>query len=423
MAHLRRIAEVFTAIKSEYVDPVDEASLVNGCTEGMETWLAARNMPLAPVQAGPQAATPGAQIGNFAAHIRMQYPDALDDGRLADACLEKMVGKLDRLSAYLDRESFRELRSGIGPIGGLGLEIGIEDGFAKIVGTIEDGPGRRSDLQDGDLILSIDGTSTGGLALKDVVKLLRGKPGSTVLLTLRRRGAAEPIQRELTREVIRIQSARSKVTPDGFLYVRISTFQEATPERLAAALRSAWANPPGVAGVILDLRDNTGGLLTSCVAVSAAFLPASTLVVDLRGRTKANSVQKYARPGDYLRGRAEDPLKDLPPAVKSVPLAVIVNGKSAACSEIVAAAMQDHGRGKVLGERTFGAGSIQTIMPIGPDTALKITTSRFFRPNGEAIDSNAVAPDLAVGRPASSRSMGAADDPVWPVAHKALLGH
>ena len=349
--------------------------------------------------------------------IKQQNPGVVEDKTLADACLQGMLAGLDRQSAFLDEEDFRELKPGSVPpgVGGVGIEIGIETDLPKIVSSIEEGPAYRAGLKSGDLVVKIDNASTKGLSLKDVVRQLRGTVGSKITLTIEREGARGPLEFVLTREVIRIQTVKWRSVASGYAYIRISQFQEFTGLFLTRAIENAYRENQGdLKGLILDLRNNPGGLLNACVAVSAAFLPQGSLVVYTDGRTEDSKMRLTASPENYLRGRIrEDYMRKLPSQVKTVPLAVLVNHKSAACSEIVAAALQDHKRAKILGVRTFGQGSVATIIPLKGNTALKLTTARFFRPNGQAIAANGVTPDVILEEASGALApFGSAEDPV-----------
>ena len=328
--------------------------------------------------------------------IKQQHPGFGADKKLADACLQGMLAGLDRQSAFLDEEEFKELQVGTPPLGGLGIELGIDADFPKIISPIEGGPADRGGLKTGDIIAKIESSSTKGLLLRDVVKRLRGPVGSTITLTIEREGAAQPLEFVLTREVIRIESVKWRSVAPGYAYIRISQFQQRTPVRLANAIESAYRENQGdLKGLILDLRNNSGGLLPASVGVAAAFLPERWLVVNTDGRTQDSKMQLTANRENYLRDRnAEDYIKKLPPQVKTVPMVILVNRRTASASEIVAAALQDHKRAKILGARTFGEGSIQTIFPLGKNAALRLTTARFFRPSGEPIAAIGITPDV-----------------------------
>ncbi len=330
--------------------------------------------------------------------VKSDYVEPVDDKKLISEAINGMLSGLDPHSAYLDAEAFRELQVGTqGEFGGLGIEVGMEDGFVKVIAPIEDTPAYRAGLKPGDLIIKLDDTNVKGMTLNDAVKRMRGKPNTDITLTIIRKGDPKPKVVTLTRAVIQIQSVKSKLIEPGYAYVRVTQFQEHTPEKLAAALDTMWKQNNGqMKGMILDLRNDPGGLLNAAVAVSAAFLPQNALVVYTDGRTEDSKMRLYATSEYYLRGSKEDYLKKLPPSVKTVPMVVLVNGGSASASEIVAGALQDHKRAIIMGTQTFGKGSVQTILPLGNNTAIKLTTARYYTPNGRSIQAKGILPDILV---------------------------
>jgi carboxyl-terminal processing protease len=311
-----------------------------------------------------------------------------------------MLTGLDPHSAYLDAEAFKELQVGTqGQFGGLGIEVGMEDGFVKVISPIEDTPAFRAGVKPGDLIIKLDETPVKGMTLNDAVKKMRGKPNTSITLTISRKGETAPVVVTLTRAVIRVQSVKSKMFEPGYAWVRVSQFQEATPENLVKHVDSLFKQGP-VKGLVLDLRNDPGGLLHGAVAISAAFLQPKALVVSTDGRAEDAKKKFLASPEDYARSsRGEDVLKALPAAVKTVPMVVLVNGGSASASEIVAGALQDHKRAVVIGTQTFGKGSVQTIMPLGNNTAIKLTTARYYTPGGRSIQALGVTPDIIIEDP------------------------
>jgi carboxyl-terminal processing protease len=333
--------------------------------------------------------------------IKSNYVEPVEDKKLITEAITGMLTGLDPHSAYLDPEAFKELQVGTqGQFGGLGIEVGMEDGFVKVVSPIEDTPAFKAGIKPNDLIIKLDDTPVKGMTLNDAVKKMRGKPNTQITLTISRKGEAQPIVVTLTRAVIRVQSVKSKIIEPGYVWVRISQFQEATADNLVKHIDTQFKQGP-VKGLVLDLRNDPGGLLHGAVAVSAAFLPARTLVVSTDGRTEDAKKKFYASPDDYAR-RGDDILRGLPAAVKTVPMVVLVNGGSASASEIVAGALQDHGRAKVMGTQTFGKGSVQTIMPLGNNTAIKLTTARYFTPKGRSIQALGVTPDIMVEDPSDT---------------------
>src|ERR1043165_10232143 len=298
--------------------------------------------------------------------IKTNYVEPVEDRKLITEAINGMLPGLDPHSAYLDAEAFRELQVGTqGEFGGLGIEVGMEDGFVKVVAPIDDSPASRAGVKSGDLIVKLDETSVKGMTLNDAVKKMRGKPNTNIQLTIVRKGEQKPIIVTLTRAIIKIQSVKSKLIEPGFAYFRLSQFQEQTGESLARSIETLFKQNQGpMKGIVLDLRNDPGGLLNGAVAGSAAFLPSNSLVVYTDGRTEDARMKLNASPEHYLRGRLkEDYLKRLPAEVKNVPMVVLVNGGSASASEIVAGALQDHHRAVVMGQQNFGKGSVQTILP------------------------------------------------------------
>src|SRR3954469_5436412 len=340
--------------------------------------------------------------------VKSDYVEPVEDKKLITEAINGMLTGLDPHSAYLDQEAFRELQVGTqGEFGGLGIEVGMEDGFVKVVSPIDDSPASRAGIKAGDLIVKLDDTSVKGLTLNDAVKRMRGKPNTNITLTLVRKGEAKPSVVTLTRAVIKIQSVKSKLLEPGYAYFRVTQFQEATGESLARAIETLFKQNPGaMKGIVLDLRNDPGGLLNGAVAVSAAFLPQNALVVYTDGRTEDARMKLNAAPEHYLRGRLkEDYLKRLPAEVKNVPMVVLVNGGSASASEIVAGALQDHHRAVVMGQQTFGKGSVQTILPLGNNTAIKLTTARYYTPGGRSIQAKGITPDIPLEDAVSDRGL------------------
>ncbi|HRA77947.1 MAG TPA: S41 family peptidase [Burkholderiaceae bacterium] len=336
------------------------------------------------------------QFSDVFGAIKSNYVEPVEDRKLIDGAIDGMLSGLDPHSAYLDAEAFRELQVGTqGEFGGLGIEVGTEDGFVKVVAPIEDTPAARAGVRSGDLIIRIDDKPTKGMSLNDAVKMMRGKPRTPITLTISRKGETQPIVLQIIRDVIRVQSVRSKVLEPGIGYVRITQFQEHTVENLVKHLEGL-AKQNALNSLVLDLRNDPGGLLHGAVGVSAAFLPAKTTVVTTDGRTEDARRKYIASPEDYLRGTREDVLRRLPAAAKTVPMVVLVNAGSASASEIVAGALQDHKRAVVLGTQTFGKGSVQSILPLSNTTAIKLTTARYYTPNGRSIQAKGITPDYVV---------------------------
>jgi carboxyl-terminal processing protease len=343
--------------------------------------------------------------------IKQGYVEPVEDKKLITDSISGMLSGLDPHSAYLDAEAFRDLQVGTqGEFGGLGIEVGMEDGFVKVISPIEDTPAFRAGVQSGDLIVKLDDTPVKGMSLNDAVKRMRGKPRTDITLTIMRKGESRPIVLTLKREVIKVQSVRSKVVEPGFGWLRVAQFQENTAASVVEHLGRLSAEGE-LKGLVLDLRNDPGGLLHGAVGVSAAFLPADTLVVSTDGRTEDAKREYRATAADYLRGSRDDFLRRLPAAAKDVPMVVLVNGGSASASEIVAGALQDHKRATIMGTQTFGKGSVQTILPLNNSTAIKLTTARYYTPNGRSIQAKGIEPDIIVEETAngSSRRVREAD--------------
>ncbi|MGQ0748917.1 MAG: S41 family peptidase [Betaproteobacteria bacterium] len=341
--------------------------------------------------------------------VKSDYVEPVDDKRLITQAINGMLTGLDPHSAYLDQEAFRELQVGTqGEFGGLGIEVSMEEGFVKVIAPIDDTPAARAGVKPGDLIVKLDDASVKGMTLTDAVKRMRGKPNTQITLTIVRKGESKPVVVTLTRAIIKVQSVKAKLLEPGYAYFRVSQFQEHTGENLAAAIvRLFKENPGSMKGMVLDLRNDPGGLLNGAVAVSAAFLPQGSLVVYTDGRTDDSKMKLNASPENYLRGRSkEDYLRKLPPEVKNVPMVVLVNSGSASASEIVAGALQDHRRAVVMGQPTFGKGSVQTILPLGNNTAIKLTTARYYTPNGRSIQAKGIVPDIPLDDVAADKAAG-----------------
>jgi len=329
--------------------------------------------------------------------IKSDYVETVTDKKLITEAINGMLSGLDPHSAYLDQDAFKEMQVGTqGEFGGLGIEVGMEDGYVRVVSPIDDSPASRAGIKAGDLIIKLDDSAVKGLTLGDAVKRMRGKPNTQIILTVLRKGETKPLLFTLTRAVIKIQSVKSKLLEPGYAYLRVTQFQEHTGETLANDIEKLFKAIKGaMRGLILDLRNDPGGLLNGAVAVSAAFLPTNALVVYTDGRSEDAKMRLKATPEDYLRSRGKDDfLKKLPPEVKSVPMVVLVNGGSASASEIVAGALQDHERAVIMGQQTFGKGSVQTILPLGNNTAIKLTTARYYTPKGRSIQAKGIVPDI-----------------------------
>lgn len=337
--------------------------------------------------------------------IKSDYVEPVSDRKLITEAINGMLSGLDPHSAYLDAEAFKELQVGTqGEFGGLGIEVGMEDGLVKVISPIEDTPAYHAGIKSGDLIIKLDDTLVKGLSLNDAVKRMRGKPGSKITLTVVRKSEPKPLVFSITRAVIKVQSVKSKLIEPGYAFIRITQFQEHTGESLSSALDTLYKQSNNeLKGLVLDLRNDPGGLLTAAVAVSAAFLPKDSLVVYTEGRTDDAKMRLTATPENYLRGNGSiDYLKSVPGIYQNLPMVVLVNGGSASASEIVAGALQDHKRAVIMGTQTFGKGSVQTILPLGTNSAIKLTTARYYTPGGRSIQAKGIVPDILVEDPATA---------------------
>ncbi len=327
--------------------------------------------------------------------IKTDYVEPVDDRKLITDAIGGMVASLDPHSQYFDKKSFKEFREGTtGRFVGVGIEITQEDGLIKIVSPIEGSPADRAGLKTNDLITKIDDTAVKGLSLNDAVKRMRGEPNTQVTLTILRRDESRSFPVTITREEIKTQSVKGKIIEPGYAWIRLSQFQERTVDDFVRKVEEVYKQDPRLKGLVLDLRNDPGGLLDAAVAVSAAFLPENVTVVSTNGQLAESKATFKASPEFYLRRGSGDPLKRLPAAIKTVPLVVLVNEGSASASEIVAGALQDHKRATIMGSQTFGKGSVQTVRPLGPDTGIKLTTARYYTPSGKSIQAKGIVPDV-----------------------------
>ncbi|GAD61850.1 MULTISPECIES: S41 family peptidase [Pseudomonadaceae] len=370
-------------------------ALALGLMLGSPTLLAAEAVEVPAVEAvNGKAPLPLEELRTFAEvmdRIKAAYVEPVDDKTLLENAIKGMLGNLDPHSAYLEPEAFAELQeSTSGEFGGLGIEVGTEDGFIKVVSPIDDTPASKAGIQPGDLIVKIDGQPTKGLSLMEAVDKMRGKAGSKINLTLVREGG-KPFDVELTRAVIKVKSVRSQLLEDGYGLIRISQFQVNTGEEVGKALAKLRKdNGKKLRGLVLDLRNNPGGVLQAAVEVADHFLKKG-LIVYTEGRIANSELRFNADPADASEG---------------VPLVVLINGGSASASEIVAGALQDHKRGVLMGTDSFGKGSVQTVLPLNNDRALKLTTALYFTPNGRSIQAQGIVPDIEVARAKLTREDG-----------------
>ncbi|NCT82071.1 MAG: S41 family peptidase [Comamonadaceae bacterium] len=340
--------------------------------------------------------------------VKSDYVEPVDEKKLINDAIAGMVSGLDPHSQFFDKKSFKEFREGTtGKFVGVGIEIGMEDGLVKIVSPIEGSPAFRAGLKSGDLISRIDDTAVRGLSLDQAVKKMRGEPATKVSLSIYRKAENRSFPVTITREEIKVQSVRAKVIEPGYAWIRVSQFQDRTVDDFAKKLEEIYKQEPRLKGLVLDLRNDPGGLLDGAIAISAAFLPKDVEVVSTNGQIAESKASYKATPEDYRRRSGDDPIKRLPVALKTVPLVVLVNEGSASAAEIVAGALQDHKRATVMGAQTFGKGSVQTVRQLGPETALKITTARYYTPSGRSIQAKGIVPDVLLDETAEGNVFAA----------------
>lgn len=345
--------------------------------------LAERNKAVAPVT--DTETLPFEDLRTFTeifGRIKRDYVEPVTDKKLLEDAIRGMLSGLDPHSAYLVAEEYQELKEGtMGQFGGLGIEVTMENGFIKVVSPIDDTPAQRAGIKTGDLIVRLDDKPVKGMALADAVKLMRGEPGSKILLTIVREGAEAPLKITLVRDVVKVKSVKSRLLEKNYGYVRISSFQSGTGESLKEALAALKKENSGnVKGLVLDLRNNPGGVLNAAVEVSDAFLK-SGLIVYTEGRIENSEMRFNAAPDDLIGG---------------APMVVLINAGSASASEIVAGALQDQKRAVIMGEKSFGKGSVQTILPTSNGAAVKLTTARYYTPSGRSIQAEGIEPDIAL---------------------------
>ena len=329
---------------------------------------------------------PVEQIRTFAevfAKVKKDYVEGVDDTVLLESAIKGMLEGLDPHSSYLDEEAYLELQEGTsGKFGGLGIEVGMEDGFIKVISPIDDTPAEKAGIKSGDLIIRLDETPVKGLSLSGAVSRMRGEPGTDITLTIVREGEEKPLKLTITRDIIKVKSVKIQTLEPGFGYLRISHFQIHTAEDARTNLQKLKEDNNELDGLILDLRNNPGGILSAAVGVSDLFLDKG-LIVYTEGRIEDSKLKFNAKPADML---------------DDAPIVVLVNAGSASASEIVAGALQDHKRAVIMGQKTFGKGSVQTILPISNDSALKLTTARYYTPSGRSIQASGIVPDIIIDR-------------------------
>ncbi len=327
------------------------------------------------------------QLRNFSdifSRIKSDYVEDVEDEVLLEHAIRGMLSGLDPHSTYLSPDEYNELRIGTsGEFGGLGIQVGMEDGFVKVISPIDDTPAYKAGLQAGDLIIRLDEKTVKGLTLNDAVKIMRGKPGTDIKLTVVREGNDKPLTFVVTRDIIKVKSVKNRLLDPGYGYIRISNFQSRTAPQLMEAINDLKEeNKANLKGLVLDLRNNPGGVLNAAAEVSDLFIDKGKLVYT-EGRIDNSHYEYNAKPGDILDG---------------APVVVLINGGSASASEIVAGALQDHRRAVVMGSKSFGKGSVQTIQELRSGGAVKITTARYFTPNGRSIQGAGITPDIILDK-------------------------
>jgi carboxyl-terminal processing protease len=340
------------------------------------------------------------------ARLKKDYVVKVSDKKLMENAIRGMLAGLDPHSAYLDPDEFHELQIGTtGEFGGLGIEVGMEDGFVKVIAPIDDTPADRAGIKAGDLIVRLNKKPVKGMSLDDAVNMMRGKKGTNITLTIVREGVEKPLTISITRDIIRVQSVKAQLLEPEFGYVRITNFQAKTTQSLIDAIEKLKQENGGeLKGLVLDLRNNPGGVLNGAVGVSDAFLN-DGLIVYTEGRDQNSELRYSATEGDVLNG---------------APMVVLINGGSASASEIVAGAMQDDKRAIIMGSKSFGKGSVQTILPLSNGAALKLTTARYYTPSGRSIQAEGIEPDIPLE---NLTVTGVGDSGVAPLTEADLAGH
>jgi carboxyl-terminal processing protease len=321
-------------------------------------------------------------FGDVFERVRAEYVDPVTDKDLVENAINGMLTGLDPHSSYMNAKQFRDMQVQTkGEFGGLGIEVTQEDGFIKVVSPIDDTPASKAGIKAGDIITALDGKTVQGISLQDAVDKMRGAPNSKITLTVKREGVDKPLDISMLREIIHIQVVKARMEPDGIAYIRLTQFTEQADAGIRDALKKLKQESGGkVKAVILDLRNNPGGLLDQAVAVSEDFIPRGE-IVSTRARHSEDG-QRWDAKGDDITG--------------GLPLVVLINGGSASSSEIVAGALQDHHRAVLLGQRSFGKGSVQTVIPLPGNGAMRLTTARYYTPSGRSIQGLGISPDVPV---------------------------
>lgn len=338
------------------------------------------------------------QLADVYGIIKSDYVEPVADKKLLDDAIAGMVDSLDPHSSYLDKQAYKKLREDTqGKFVGLGIEITMnDDGNIKVVSPIEDAPAWKAGIKAGDVIVRLDSTPVKGMTIDEAMKKMRGEPNTKITLTILRKNEDKPIVLTITRQEIKIQSIKGKIVEPGYAWVRITQFQDPTVTELAKKITALYAQDPKLKGLVLDLRNDPGGVLPGAIGVAAAFLPKNSVIVSTNGQMAESKQTFYAQPEYYAAPRSPDPLSSLPEGIKKIPMVVLINSGTASASEIVSGALQDYKRATIMGTQSFGKGSVQTIRQISPDTAIKITTARYYTPNGRSIQATGIVPNLIV---------------------------
>ncbi len=340
------------------------------------------------------------------ARIKSDYVEPVDDKQLLESAIRGMLSGLDPHSTYLDPTEYKELKIGTtGQFGGLGIQVGLEDGFVKVISPIDDTPAFKAGIKAGDLIIRLDDKPVKGMSLNDAVNMMRGKPGTSIVLTVVREGETNPLTFTIVRDIIKVKSVKSRLLDKDYGYIRISTFQSRTAQHLVEAIDQLKAeNKQALKGLIVDLRNNPGGVLNAAADVSDAFLD-DGLIVYTKGRIENSYFEFKSKHGDVMNG---------------APMVVLINGGSASASEIVAGALQDHKRAIIMGAKSFGKGSVQTIQELRNGGAVKFTTAHYFTPSGRSIQAEGIEPDITLQ---NLRLSAAEDNGVKNIKEADLTGH
>jgi carboxyl-terminal processing protease len=394
-----RVETVFALVRETYVAVVDDAAWMGRCYAGMRRHAEAEGISdPRPSGEGKGTAVTFDDVRRYLTVIRLSSAASSSDSKGVDACLREAVAGLDKRSAYLDTEQFSDLKASDPGLGVIGLDLRLDAGRVAIVDSIPGGPAERGGVRSGDVLVKVNDVALQGVALPDVVRLLQGEAGSEVGITIERSASPQPIEIALRREVVRREPVTWKLVRPGYGYIRVSRLSDLTPRSLQKSMTAMVADHPDpLNGLVLDLRGNIGGLLESSVGVAAAFLKLRTLVVAMDHRNPKYRSRLTASPEDYERlGRQVDFAANLPPQAKSVPMVVLVDSRTGAGAEIVAAALQDHQRARIVGGRTAGAGTTQTVTRVTRNTALRLTTAHAMRPSGAPIEGTGIVPDVSL---------------------------